>query len=276
MPARDSTSIIRRLLAAFVVPAALLLTGCAADEELAYVERPAESIYDEALVDLEQENFEQAALLFDEVERQHPYSQWATRAQLMAAFANYQAANYEDAILALDRFLALHPGNDSSAYAYYLRSLCYYERITDVERDQLITEQAREALQEVVRRYPNTDYARDAALKLDLTLDQLAGKEMTIGRWYLRQGYYNAAINRFRSVVSQYQTTTHVPEALHRLTEAYLAIGLPEEARINAAVLGHNYPGTEWYLDSYALLVDEGVRPQESKGFFGRLADSVF
>ncbi len=267
---------VRRLLAAFALPVALLLTGCAAEEELTYVERPAESIYDEALVDLEQERFEQAALLFDEVERQHPYSQWATRAQLMAAFANYQATRYEDAILALDRFLALHPGNDSSAYAYYLRSLCYYERITDVERDQLITEQAREALQEVVRRYPNTDYARDAALKLDLTLDQLAGKEMTIGRWYLRQGYYNAAINRFRSVVGQYQTTTHVPEALHRLTEAYLAIGLPEEARINAAVLGHNYPGTEWYIDSYALLVDEGVRPQEPKGFFGRLADSVF
>ena len=276
MPARNLLTSIRRLLAAVALPAALLAAGCASDDEPAYVERPAESIYDEALADLDQENFEQAAVLFDEVERQHPYSQWATRAQLMAAFAHYQATDYEDAILALDRFLALHPGNDSSAYAYYLRSLCYYERITDVERDQLITEQAREALQEVVRRYPNTDYARDAALKLDLTMDQLAGKEMTIGRWYLRQGYYNAAINRFRSVVSQYQTTTHVPEALHRLTEAYLAIGLPEEARANAAVLGHNYPGTEWYLDSYALLVDEGVRPQASRGFFGRLADSIF
>ena len=271
-----STGRLRRLVAALILPAALAMAGCAADEEIAYVERPAESIYDEALFELDEENFVEAALLFDEVERQHPYSQWATRAQLMAAFAHYQATEYEDAILALDRFLALHPGNDSSAYAYYLRALCYYERITDVERDQLITEQAREALQEVVRRYPNTDYARDAGLKLDLTLDQLAGKEMSIGRWYLRQGYYNAAINRFRAVVERYQTTTHVPEALHRLTEAYLAIGLPGEARINAAVLGHNYPGTDWYLDSYALLVDQGVRPPEPKGFFGRLADTIF
>jgi len=256
MLAREFARSIRRLLTAVLVPVALLAGGCASDEEPAYVERPAESIYNEALANLEDENFVVAAQLFDEVERQHPYSQWATRAQLMAAFANYQATEYEESILALDRFLALHPGNDSSAYAYYLRALCYYERITDVERDQLITEQAREALREVVRRYPNTDYARDAALKLDLTHDQLAGKEMTIGRWYLRQGYYNAAINRFRTVVERYQTTTHVPEALHRLTEAYLAIGLPEEARINAAVLGHNYPGTEWYLDSYALLAE--------------------
>ena len=194
----------------------------------------------------------------------------------MAAFAHYEAANYEDAILALDRFLALHPGNENSAYAYYLRALCYYERITDVERDQRITEEARDALQEVVRRFPNTDYARDAALKLDLTRDQLAGKEMSIGRWYLRQGHYNAAINRFRAVVERYETTTHVPEALHRLTEAYMAIGLPEEARANAAVLGYNYPGTEWYRDSYALLVDEGVRPPPERGFFGRLTDTVF
>ena len=276
MPARDFAHLARRLLTAAGVCAALLAAGCSSDDEPAYVERPPETIYNEALAELDEENFSLAAQFFDEVERQHPYSQWATRAQLMAAFAHYQATEYEDAILALDRFLALHPGNDSSAYAYYLRALCYYERITDVERDQLITEQARDALQEVVRRYPNTDYARDAALKLDLTLDQLAGKEMTIGRWYLRQGHYNAAINRFRAVVQRYQTTTHVPEALHRLTEAYLAIGLPQEARANAAVLGHNYPGTDWYLDSYALLVDEGVRPPDEQGFFGRLADSIF
>ncbi len=276
MPARISGSSPRRLLTVVGLSAALLAAGCSSDDEPAYVERPPEAIYNEALVELEGENFTLAAQFFDEVERQHPYSQWATRAQLMAAFAHYQATEYEDAILALDRFLALHPGNESSAYAYYLRALCYYERITDVERDQLITEQARDALQEVVRRYPNTDYARDAALKLDLTLDQLAGKEMTIGRWYLRQGHYNAAINRFRAVVQRYQTTTHVPEALHRLTEAYLAIGLPQEARANAAVLGHNYPGTDWYLDSYALLVDEGVRPPDEQGFFGRLADSIF
>ena len=279
MVTRQIKHAIRRGLCALALPA-LVLAGCAGDEdEIAYVERPAESIYDEALVglvELADNDFTNAAVLFDEVERQHPYSQWATRAQLMAAFAHYEAANYEDAILALDRFLALHPGNENSAYAYYLRALCYYERITDVERDQRITEEARDALQEVVRRFPNTDYARDAALKLDLTRDQLAGKEMSIGRWYLRQGHYNAAINRFRAVVERYETTTHVPEALHRLTEAYMAIGLPEEARANAAVLGYNYPGTEWYRDSYALLVDEGVRPPPERGFFGRLTDTVF
>ncbi|NNG04321.1 MAG: outer membrane protein assembly factor BamD [Inquilinus sp.] len=276
MVTRQFRNAFRRGLLAVVLPA-LALAGCSGDdEELAYIERPAESIYDEALVELADNGFVEAAALFDEVERQHPYSQWATRAQLMAAFAHYEAANYEDAILALDRFLALHPGNENSAYAYYLRALCYYERITDVERDQRITEEARDALQEVLRRFPNTDYARDAGLKLDLTRDQLAGKEMSIGRWYLRQGHYNAAINRFRAVVERYETTTHVPEALHRLTEAYLAIGLPEEARANAAVLGYNYPGTEWYRDSYALLVDEGVRPPEPRGFFGRLTDAIF
>lgn len=263
----DLARFMNRFITATVLTAALLLAACSSDDEPAYVERPAETLYNDALIELDDDNYQNAARFFDEVERQHPYSQWATRAQLMAAYAHYQATEYEDAILALDRFLALHPGNESSGYAYYLRALCYYERITDVERDQLITEQARDALREVVRRYPNTDYARDAALKLDLTLDQLAGKEMTIGRWYLRQGHYNAAINRFRAVVERYQTTTHVPEALHRLTEAYLAIGLPEEARINAAVLGHNYPGTDWYLDSYALLTDRGVQPPESEGF---------
>ncbi len=252
------------------------LVACAGDDEPADVERPPEQIYNEALADLALDDFADAATLFDEVERQHPYSRWATRAQLMAAFAHYQATNYDEAILALDRFLTLHPGNENSAYAHYLRALCYYERITDVERDQRITELARDALLEVVRRYPQTDYARDASLKLDLTRDQLAGKEMQIGRWYLRQGHYNAAINRFRKVIDDFDTTTHVPEALHRLTEAYLAIGLPDEAEANAAVLGFNYPGSDWYVDSYALLVDEGVRGVEERTFFGRVVDSIF
>ena len=260
------------LLAALGLAGSLVLAGCGDDEELQYVERPPEDIYDEAVTELEAGNESTAAGLFDEVERQHPYSEWATRAQVMAAYSHYEALEYDEAVVALDRFIRLHPGHEDIDYAYYLRALCYYERISDVERDQRMTLLAREALQEVVNRFPDTVYARDASLKLDLTEDQLAGKEMEIGRWYLRQGHYNAAINRFRTVVDQYQTTTHVPEALHRLTEAYLALGLHEEAQSSAAVLGYNYPGSEWYIDSYAVMVDESVRPpEEDEGWLGWL-----
>jgi outer membrane protein assembly factor BamD len=256
-----------------VLPAAfgLALAACAGDDDtIEYVERPAETIYTEAADALDGEDYEEAAQLFDEVERQHPYSRWATRAQLMSAYAYYQDLEYDEAIIALDRFIRLHPGSDDIAYAYYLRALCYYERISDVERDQEMTELAMGALSEVVRRFPDTAYARDARLKFDLTQDQLAGREMTIGRYYLRREHYQAAINRFRTVVDQYQTTTHVPEALHRLAEAYMALGLMEEAQAAAAVLGHNYPGSEWYVDSYALLVDEGIRPAGQGGFLER------
>ena len=219
----------------------------------------------------------EAARLFDEVERQHPYSQWATRAQLMAAYAHYQALAYDDAIIALDRFIQLHPGSDDIAYAYYMKGLCYYEQITDVGRDQRITQQALDALGEVTRRFPESPYSRDAALKIDLTNDHLAGKEMEIGRYYLRQGHQNAAIGRFRTVIERYQTTSHVPEALHRLTEAYLALGVVDEAQAAAAVLGHNFPGSEWYVDSYALLVDANVRPESSsKSWISRAWASVF
>ena len=256
---------------------ALAVAACGStDDEIAYVERPAEEIYTEAADALQDSNYQTAAELFDEVERQHPYSQWATQSQLMAAYAHYQALQYDEAIIALDRFIQLHPGHQDIAYAYYLKGLSYYERISDVERDQRMTELALGALNDVVRRFPGTPYARDASLKLDLTRDQLAGKDMSIGRWYLQQGHYNAAINRFRRVVEDYQTTTHVPEALHRLTEAYLSLGLVEEAQATAAVLGYNYPGSDWYLDSYALLVDEGVRPPDEESFFGRTLGSLF
>lgn len=251
---------------------ALLLSACSSDEEVVYMERPAEEIYAAAQAELADGNESRAADLFDEVERQHPYSQWATQAQLMAAYAHYEDLEYDDAIIALDRFIQLHPGNEDIAYAYYLKALCYYERISDVQRDQRMTEQAMGALREVIQRFPATEYARDASLKIDLTLDQLAGKEMSIGRWYLGQGHYNAAINRFENVVENYQTTTHVPEALHRLTEAYLSLGLVQEARQTASVLGYNYPGSEWYLDSYAVLVDESVRPEDDDG----LLDMIF
>ena len=250
--------VLRRL--SLLTAAALIAAGCATgDDEIAYVERPAEEIYSTALDALETGDFADAAAQFDEVERQHPYSQWATRSQLMAAFAHYQELNYDEAVIALDRFIRLHPGNEQIDYAYYLKALCYYERISDVARDQRMTELAMQALEDVMRRFPDTEYARDAALKLDLTRDQLAGKEMSIGRYYLDRAHYNAAINRFRRVVDNFQTTSHVPEALHRLTEAYLGLGLLGEAQMTAAVLGHNFPGSDWYEDSYDLLIDRGV-----------------
>jgi len=201
---------------------------------------------------------------------------------LMSAFSYYSDGQYDDAILAVDRFIQLHPGNRDVAYAYYLKALSYYEQITDVGRDQRNTEQALLALNEVIRRFPDSGYARDSRLKLDLTRDHLAGKEMEVGRYYLNRSNYLAAINRFKTVIEDYQTTTHVPEALHRLSEAYTALGIEPEAQANAAVLGHNFPGSDWYIDSYELVEGEtqldldgdGIPDpprNESGGFFSRL-----
>lgn len=254
----------------------LLVSACAGPNDgIDYVERPPEVIYNLALDALEAGDETEAAALFDEVERQHPYSQWATRSQVMAAFAHYQAEQFDQAIVTLERFIRLNPGNDQIAYAYYLLALSYYDRISDVERDQRMTELARNSLEEVVRRFPETDYARDARLKLDLTLDQLAGKDMEIGRWYLRQGHHQAAIGRFQRVVDEYETTTHVPEALHRLVESYLSLGLRGEAERVAAVLGYNYPGSDWYQDSYALLVDPEWRVDQPRGIIGQAIDQI-
>jgi outer membrane protein assembly factor BamD len=256
--------------------AAALLAGCAA-KETPYVERPVHEIYNAAVDQLQAGNYAGAAEQFDEVERQHPYSIWATKAQVQAAYAHYQANKYDEAIIALDRFIQLHPGNRDIAYAYYLKALSYYEQISDVSRDQANTENALNSLLEVVRRFPNTRYARDATLKIDLTRDHLAGKEMAVGRYYLRRREFLAAINRFRRVIDDYQTTTHVPEALHRIAEAYESIGLPAEAKKAAAVLGHNYPGSEWYQDSYGLVTGENKRTQQAnKGFFSRAWDWMF
>ena len=239
------------LLAA--VCGAFLLLACADKDKAVYVERQADDLYNNAMDLLEAKNYEKAAGLFDEVERQHPYSVWATKGQLMAAYALYQSNQYDEAIVALDRFVQLHPANKDAPYALYLKALSYYEQISDVARDQTMTELAMKTLNELTTRYPGSKYARDAKIKIGLTQSHLAGKEMWVGRYYLNQGNYLAAINRFKSVIDNYQTTTHVPEALHRLTEAYLAIGVEEEARRTAAVLGHNYPGSEWYVDTYAL-----------------------
>lgn len=241
----------------------LAVAGCSSNgDEDEYVERSVSELYNTAMDELGQENYQEAAKLFDEVERQHPYSVWASKAQLMSAFAYYQDNSYDEAINALDRFIELHPGNRDVAYAYYLKGLSYYERISDVRRDQQMTVKARASLQELVKRFPDSRYARDARLKLDLTEDHLAGKEMAVGRFYLNKGHYLAAINRFRKVIEDYQTTSHVPEALHRLVEAYLALGIVDEAKATAAVLGHNFPGSEWYMDSYELLTGRDVRPE--------------
>ena len=208
------------------------------------------------------ESFDAAVAGFAEVERQHPYSVWATRAQIMSAFVHYQSNRYDEAIAAAERFVELHPGNRDAAYAYYLIAMSHYEQISDVDRDQSTTARALQALEEVVRRFPGSTYARDARLKIDLTRDHLAGKEMTVGRYYLRRGNPVAAIGRFRTVVESYQTTSHAAEALHRLTEAYLALGVPGEAQTAAAVLGHNYPGSQWYEHSYALLTGANLEPE--------------
>jgi outer membrane protein assembly factor BamD len=243
---------------------ALTAAGCAGHKkkpQLAYEERPVDLLYSAGADRLDKRQWSQAVEYFQEVERQHPYSEWARRSILMQAFAHYEANNYDDAIADSDRFIQLYPGNPSAAYAHYLKAICYFEQITDVGRDQAATGQALDALQDVVQRYPNTEYAADARLKIDMVKDQLAGKEMTVGRYYLRQGDTLAAIGRFRTVVDRYQTTSHTPEALYRLVEAYLTIGLVEEARKDGAVLGYNFPGDPWYSAAYKLLTSKGYRP---------------
>ena len=230
--------------------------GGSANEDVAYIARDVETLYAEAQRRLDGGNTQVAAALFDEVERQHPYSPWARRAQLMSAFSYYISRDYNKSIQNAQRFLSIHPGNKDAPYAYYLIALCYYEQISDVNRDQSITEQARTALREVNRRFPQSEYAADARLKLDLVADHLAGKEMEIGRFYQRSGRWLAAQLRFRNVLDEYQTTSHTPEALYRLTESSLALGIREEAVKYTAVLGANYPGTEWYEKAYELIGD--------------------
>ena len=248
------------------IAAILLLSACAEEEGPVYRARTVETLYNGGVNALRLEEYAQASRAFDEVERQHPYSVWATKAQLMSAFASYKRDDYDEAIIGLERFIELHPGNKDIAYAYYLKALIYYEQISDVERDQKMTRLALESLQEVARRYPDTRYGRDSRAKLDLAFDQLAGKEMTIGRYYQSRFEFLAAINRFKIVLSKYETTTHVPEALHRITESYLALGVTDEAQMSAAVLGHNYPGSTWYQDSYALLDGRGLQPGQKSG----------
>ena len=263
---------LKALVSVALLLASLGMAGCASEPEQ-QIERPVEDIYNTALDLLQAGDAVAAAREFEEVERQHPYSRWATQAQLMAAFAHYDNDDYDSAILAAERFIGLHPGHEDVAYAYYLVARCYYAQISDVERDQSITEQAHDALQEVVRLFADTRYGRDAQLKIELTRDQLAGKEMAVGRWYQSRRQYVAAANRFRIVTDRYQTTSHVPEALLRLVETYLALGVVAEARNAAAVLGHNFPGSPWYRDAYALLARNRLVPGAGDGAVATPAD---
>jgi outer membrane protein assembly factor BamD len=241
---------------------ALLLATACNDKEAPYVEKPAHDLYLKGYEDILKSDYKDAAASFDEVERQHPYSEWATRGQLMSAYVNYLNGEYDKALVTLDAFIQLHPGYKNIDYANYLKALCYYDRILAVKRDQKNTYEALNALSAVTKKFPDTKYGRDAQFKMDLVYDHLAGKEMDIGRYYMKQRLYIAAINRFQTVIDAYQKTTHVPEALHRLVECYVAVGLQKEAQTTAAVLGHNFPGSEWYADTYLLLKGEDLRPE--------------
>jgi outer membrane protein assembly factor BamD len=278
---------VRRL--AIAVAALLpLLSGCGgkkdSDQENGtdVAPAPVEQLYNNGVDALQSQRYSTAADQFAAVEQNYPYSPWAVHAQLMNAYAQYLQNHYTDAIDSLNHFIELHPTNRDTPYAYYLRALCYYEQISDIQRDQKGTQDAMNALQEVINRYPDTPYARDSQLKIDLCRDHLAGKEMAIGRWYQSQHLYEAAIGRFQRVVDDFQTTNHVPEALARLTEIYLVLGLRDQAQKTAAVLGYNYPGSSWYADTYDQLEKDGllqgapVPTGSGHGFFSRAWDRMF
>lgn len=258
--------------------AGTLLAGCETigsvfeSEEVPIEDRSAREIFDEAEALLADGNAGQAAQTYDEVERLFPFSQLAKRATIMSAFSNFEAGNFPAARSAAGRYLDLYPSDVDAPYAQYLIALSYYDNIVDVGRDQATTKSALQELGEVVQRYPDSEFARDARLKLDLTNNHLAGKEMEVGRYYLKRGHFMSAINRFRVVVERYQTTAHAPEALHRIVEANLALGLNREAQTAAAVLGENFVGSDWYAASFGLLTDRDLRPARSEdSFFDRV-----
>ncbi|MBO5997972.1 MAG: outer membrane protein assembly factor BamD [Alphaproteobacteria bacterium] len=238
----------------------LCLTLAACSSDTVMPEKSVGTLYNEAMDYVEDESYAKAIKLFDEVERQHPYSPWAAKAQIMTAYLYYVQPKYTDAVLAINRFLSLHPGNKYAPYAYYLKGMCYYEQITDTSRSQMATKEAYDAFNRLIVLYPDSEYAKDAVAKMRLTLNHMAGKEMTIGRYYLKQGKYGAALNRFADVVRNYQNTEQVEEALYRLTETYLILGLSDEAKRSAAVLGYNYPASEWYKKAYNLMQEEKAK----------------
>ncbi|UZE48525.1 outer membrane protein assembly factor BamD [Rhodopseudomonas sp. P2A-2r] len=267
----------QRLRLASLLVMAVPLSGCGtgaiwdkfSTKDDTYTEEPADKLYNEGLYLMNQSKDPKAAAKkFEEVDRQHPYSEWARKSLLMSAYAAYESADYDTCIGSATRYVTLHPGSADAAYAQYLIAASHYDQIPDISRDQGRTEKAMAALEEVIRKYPTSEYATSAKKKLEGARDQLAGKEMEIGRYNLEKRNYTGAINRFKTVVTQYQTTRHVEEALMRLTEAYMAIGIVGEAQTAAAVLGHNFPDSRWYKDAYNLVKSGGLEPSENKGSY--------
>ena len=261
---------------AIVVVSVLVLIGCGGPEEIPVESRSAQDLYVTAEAELDRGNALRAAELFDEVERLYPFSEWAKRSVIMGAFAYYEANLFDRSRASAERYLDFYPADEDAAYAQYLVALSYYDQIVDVARDQSLTFEALQALRETIERYPDSQYTKSAELKFDLALDHLAGKEMEIGRYYLKRGHYPAAINRFRVVVQEFQTSQHTPEALHRLVESYLSLGLTGDAQTAGAILGYNYQGSEWYEDSYALLNQQGLQARNTgQGWLSRIYRQV-
>lgn len=279
-----SLSRVSRWIPTLLLLAPIALAACSStgkDEKNLPPQKTAQELFDTGTRDLEKERYVGAVKSFQELEKLYPYADLAPKAKILSAYANYMKEDYDEAIVGLDQFLQMHPGSKDAPYALYLKALCYYEQISDVSRDQSMTRKAMEQLALVTSRYPDTSYAKEAKMKLDLTRDHLAGKEMDIGRWYQKNNQMQAAINRYRTVVDTYQTTNHTPEALHRMVECYLSLGLVKEARETAVVLGHNYPGSTWYQDTYALIGnDPSAKPvgddSGEKSWFSRTVGSMF
>jgi len=262
-----------RMLARLVLmlPILAFVAGCSTwtslfgEKDEVLPDEPADKLYNEGVYLLnEKHDTKGAAKKFEEVDRQHPYSEWARKSLLMSAYSYYEARNYEESINAAKRYISLHPGTPDAAYAMYLVGASYFDQIPDVSRDQGRTERAIAALEEVVRKFPESEYATSARRKIEGARDQLAAKEMTIGRYYENKKNFIGAINRFKIVVTRYQTTRHVEEALMRLTECYMTLGIIQEAQTAAAVLGHNFPDSTWYKDAYQMVKSQGIEPQEN------------
>ncbi|MGH6771608.1 MAG: outer membrane protein assembly factor BamD [Xanthobacteraceae bacterium] len=269
-PARRLGAVARVLVLTLLLPA---IGGCEVYQKYfgpkddPFLDEPADKLYNEGLYYLNaKKDVKNAAKRFEEVDRQHPYSDWARKSLIMSAYAYYQAGSYEESISASRRYIQLHPGSPDAAYAQFLIGSCYFDQIRDITRDQDRTDKAISAFDEVVRKYPTSEYAVSAKRRIEMAHDQLAGQEMMIGRYYMERRDYTGAINRFKIVVTRYQRTRHVEEALLRLTEAYMSLGIVNEAQTSAAVLGHNFPQSRWYKDAYALVRARGLEPAENRG----------